>query len=56
MQSLESRTHSFRLICSDTHPEQVDLLGERGRISKYPVVIGLGIQFPVQARASRQLR
>src|SRR5208283_148032 len=46
-QSLESRTHSLRLLCPDTHPQQVHFLGKRSRISKYAVVIGLGIQFPV---------
>src|SRR5271157_6071455 len=47
MQSLESRAHSLRLICPDTHPEQVHFLGERSRISKYSVVVGFGIQFPI---------
>src|SRR6185436_7086687 len=47
MKSLNSCTHSLRLYSSDAQPEQAHFLGECGRIGKYPVVIALGIQFPV---------
>src|ERR1019366_8554269 len=37
MQPLKTRAHSFGFHGADTEPEQVHLLRECGRISKYPV-------------------
>src|SRR5439155_8468043 len=47
VQPQESRPHPFRLFCPYTDPEQVDFLRECGGISKYAVVVGLGIEFAV---------
>src|ERR1044071_7803473 len=47
MKSLKSCAHSLRLYRSDAEPEQGHFLGECSRIGKYPVVILLGIHFPI---------
>src|SRR5918996_747493 len=52
MKSLKSCAHPLRLYRSDTHPQQMHFLGECRRIGKYPIVIGLGIKFPVSQHST----
>src|SRR6266550_3518328 len=47
MEPFQASTHSFRLLCPDAQPQQMHLLRECGRVSKYTVVISLGIELSV---------